>query len=168
MIESATFWMVASWAALPLDWAMAVHRSTDESSFWEFSPEYPWIFERTGPSSVADLGTWNDEDHLHLYEVRFDDLNLSLDPAMSERGTYWFSSFGHISHPNEMTSQWGTAGNGDLNGDGAWWKTMPWTVPGWRPLLLQDDSRTDMAMRIEGHYIPAPGALLPLLTMTML
>lgn len=167
VIESATFWMIASWASPPLNWTVAVHRSTDQSSFWEFSPEYPWMFERTGPSSVTDLGMWNNEDHLHLFEVRFDDLNLYLDPATSERGTFWFSSFGHISHPNEMISRWGTAGNGELNGDGAWAKTIPWTIPGWQPLWLLDDTRTDMAMRIEGHYVPAPGIAVPLLAIAL-
>lgn len=162
IIDSVTFWMVGSWAVPPYNWAIAVHRSTTEHIYLDFAPEYDWFFERTGASDIINHGQWNDQSDLRLYEIRYDDLDLLLDPATSERGTFWFSSFGHILDRNTTTSMWGTAGNGELNGDGAWWKTIPWIVPGWKPLYLPDDSRSDFAMRIEGHYVPAAGALIPL------
>ena len=161
IVESVTFWMVATWAHAPDDWAFSVHRSTDESSFWEFAPEYPWFFERTGPSEVVDLGRWNDEADRHLYEVRFDDLDLSLDPADTEKGVFWFSAFGHITNANTQFAGWGTSGNGDINGWYAWWKTMPWIAPGWAGFTLPDGSFTDLAMRIEGTPVPVPGAVIP-------
>lgn len=163
MIESATYWMVGSWAVPPFNWAMAVHRSTNDHQNFDFAPLYNWFFERTGPSEIINHGQWKDQSDLRLYEIRFDDLDLLLDPASSERGTFWFSPFGHLSDFSQTTAMWGTAGNGELNGDGAWQKTMPWTVPGWKPLYFPGHKRSDFAMRLEGYYIPAPGAMIPLI-----
>ncbi len=160
LVESVTFWMVASWAALPNDWAFSVHRSTDDHPDFDFAPEYPWIFERTGPSSVIDLGPWsNEESALNLYEVTFADLSIFLDPTTSERGTFWFSSFGHITDRAVQTVGWGTAGYGKINGEYAWRKWMPWQYPGWAGHSLPDGSQTDFSMRIEGTVLPGPGTL---------
>lgn len=161
LVESVTFWMTATWAFPPDDWMVTVHRSTDESSFWEFAPEYPWIYERTGPSSITDLGAWNDSSEVNLYEVRFDDLDWYLDPADSVKGTFWFSSFGLITDRAFQDVGWGTAGDGAINGEYAWRRWTPWNWPGWAPHLLPDGSFTDFAMKIEGTYIPAPSAFVP-------
>lgn len=161
IVESVTFWMVATWAQPPHNWAFAVHRSTDDHQYLDFAPEYPWIYERTGPSDLINHGPWKNDPELHLFEVRFDEVNLYLDPAETLKGTYWFSAFGHIMDRNLQYAGWGSSGNGTYTGEFAWWKTIPWTHPGWRGYSFPDGSRSDLAMRIEGTYIPAPGAVIP-------
>lgn len=161
LVESATFWMIASWATPPNDWMLTVHRSTDIHQVFDFAPEYASMFQRIGPSSVVDLGMWNDEANLHLYEVRFAELDLLLDPADSLKGTFWFSSFGLITNRAVQTVGWGTAGYGAINGEHAWKRWTPWQVPGWAHHRLPDDSYTDFAMRIEGTPVPVPGVMAP-------
>src|SRR5690606_14507397 len=108
LVESVTFWMVATWAAPPINWSIAVHQSTDTHPIFDFAPEYAWFYHRVGPSSLVDLGPWNGGGELNLYEIRYADLNLLLDPAESLEGTFWFSSFGHIVDRNLHEARWGT------------------------------------------------------------
>lgn len=168
IVKSVTFWMVATWANPPHNWSVAVHRTLPDDASWGFRPEHPWFFERSGPSDLIHHGPWNGDQEMHLYEVRFDDLDLYLDPAESENGVFWFSSFGHITDGAVQNVRWGTAGNGVMNGEGAWWKTIPWVHPGWRRFSFPDGSKSDLAMRIEGQYVPVPGAAIPLILMASL
>lgn len=161
LVESVTFWMTATWAFPPDDWMVTVHRSVDDHPYLGFAPEYASIYERIGPSSITDLGAWNNSSEVNLYEVRFDDLDLYLDPADSVKGTFWFSSFGLITDRAFQDVGWGTAGDGAINGEYAWRRWTPWNWPGWKPHSLPDGTRTDFAMKIEGAYIPAPGAVIP-------
>ncbi|MCL4210975.1 MAG: hypothetical protein KJZ68_09945, partial [Phycisphaerales bacterium] len=82
-ITSVTFWMIATWPEVPYNWSFAVHRSTTDHSFFDFAPEYPWFHFQTGPTSVIDLGDWAGRAGTHLFEVRFDNVDLILDPADS-------------------------------------------------------------------------------------
>ncbi|QOJ17727.1 MAG: hypothetical protein HRU76_09100 [Phycisphaeraceae bacterium] len=134
-ITSVTFWMIATWPEVPYNWSFAVHRSTTDHSFFDFAPEYPWFHFQTGPTSVIDLGDWAGRAGTHLFEVRFDNVDLILDPADSEQGTFWFSPGGWTQNTNISKSWWLTAGNGVVNGNETWGKHYPlYQFPGWLPL----------------------------------
>lgn len=164
ILESVTFWMIATWAHQPHEWSIALHRTRPDNAPWGFRPEYNWFFRQDGPTSITDLGQWNGDAELNLYEVRFDDLDLLLDPADTLKGTFWLSSFGHITDRNLQESRWGTSGNGSINGEVAWWRTVPWVWPGW----TRWSGWSDLAMRIEGTPVPAPGVMIPLILMATL
>lgn len=156
-ITSVTFWMIATWPEVPYNWSFAVHRSTNEHSFYDFAPEFPWFHLQTGPSSVTDLGDWAGRAGTHLFEVRFDNVDLLLDPADSVQGTFWFSPGGWTQNTNITKSWWITAGDGVVNGNETWGKHYPnYVFPGWRPLSNYGPPPSDYAMRIEGVVIPAP------------
>jgi len=161
IVTSVTFWLTATFPRVPYNWSFAVHRSTDEHPTRGFGPEYPWFHFQSDPSTVTDLGVWPHRDGTHLFEVTFNELNLLLDPADTVEGTFWFSPGGWSNDISNMRSWWLTSGEGDVNGNEAWWKFYPeYHPPGWRPLSA-DGRRppSDYAMRIEGYAVPAPGTL---------
>lgn len=156
-VTSVTFWMIATWPNVPHNWSFAVHRSNEGEHPLGFAPVYPWFHFQTGPSSVTDLGDWAGRAGTHLFEVRFDDVNLLLDPADSVQGTFWFSPGGWTQNTNITKSWWMTAGNGVINGNETWGKQYPiFQYPGWLPISFYGDPPSDYAMRIEGVVIPAP------------
>jgi len=87
-----------------------------------------------------------------------------LDPSETENEKFWFSPFGVGQNYPLTRSYIGTSGGDEVNGSRAWGRTIPWMYPGWNSL----SATTDLAMRLEGEIIPAPGALLPLAAMMVL
>ena len=134
------------------------------SPFYKLAPKYDPHLQREGATSITDLGFWPTDPTYRYWEVRFENLNIMLDPAETLEGIFWISPYGVGQNFPLTRSYAGSSGNGEVNGSRAWFRTIPWEFPGWNGV----SQNIDLAMRLEGEVIPAPGALLPLLTMTML
>lgn len=147
-IESATFWMVAKWPVLPVEWSFDIYEHSTNSYYREgpaFIPSHTVI----GPAEIIDLGQWNDEPDRHLIEITFENVNIDLPPDK-----WWISPEGWTTDQNLMLSYWGTANQGVRNWDEAWTKWEPFNWPGWAPLSYTEViAPSDYAMRIEGRVI---------------
>jgi hypothetical protein len=144
------FFMVATAPGEPFNWSMSVHIGTDEHDIYDFAPEYDHFFRMFNPSSVTDLGPWPQEEHLHLFEVRFDNIALLLEPYLGDEGVYWFSCAGHLrNYPNDR-AYWATSGDGVIHGDMGYSKRSPRAWPGWEFMTVRNLPPSDFAMRIEG------------------
>jgi hypothetical protein len=153
VVEAATFFMVATTPGEPFQWSMSVHRGYYGHPFYDFAPDYDHVFRMFNPSSVTDLGPWPGDDRLHLFEVRFDNIGLLLEPYLDDERAFWFSCAGHLlNYPTDQCN-WATAGNGVINGDMGYYKFTPRQFPGWSLMSRQALPPSDFAMRIEG--VPA-------------
>jgi hypothetical protein len=154
VVESATFFMVATTGARePFQWSMSVHRGYYDHPFYDFAPDYDHVFRMFNPSSVTDLGPWPGDDDMHLFEVRFDNIGLLLEPYLDDERAFWFSCAGHLRESPREECNWATAGNGVIHGDMGYYRQVPWSWPGWSLMSRQALPPSDFAMRIEG--VPA-------------
>jgi len=172
-IESVTFWMVVRYPFTPSTYSFDVYHTIDTSDWrvpWDWAPAFFVDYQFLHPSEVIDHGEWKGGGYdtsgrvLHEMEVVFDDLDLVLSRIGTLDGRWFFSPEGHISDGVEQWAYWASSGDGEVNGSEGWRKTEPFRWPGWGPLSAWDLwDPTDLAMRIEGTVLPAPGAVAPLM-----
>ena len=167
-IDSATFYMITTWPNVPWDWGLNIHATTMEHPWNDFpwfdgAPIWDPIHAIQGGASLTDLGPWPTDPTYRYWEVRFDDLNMVLDPADTENDMFWFSPYGVGQNFPLTRSFTGSSGRGEVNGNRAWGRTIPWTYPGWRPV----SQNIDRAFRLEGEVIPAPGVIAPFMLLVM-
>jgi hypothetical protein len=153
VVESAVFHMVATTPNLPFQWSMSVHRGSYDHDIYDFAPVYDHVFRMFNPSSVTDLGPWPGDDGMHLFEVRFDNIGLLLEPYLDDERAFWFSCAGHLRDYPRDRCAWATAGNGVIHGDMGYFKYAPGEWPGWSLMTRGGLPPSDLAMRIEG--VPA-------------
>lgn len=145
--------MIGTWPNLPNNWSFYVHRTTRDHPLYPYGPETDHLYRMVGPSSVRDLGEWNGDTSAHLFEVRFDNIGLRLDPGWLHYGVYWFAPDGYVPGYPQQRVWWGSAGDGEISGEEGWGRLVPYQWPGWTPLGDDDFPSSDYAMRIEGHHV---------------
>ncbi len=168
-IDTATFWFITNWPNVPWDWGIHLHATTMEHQddwlpWFEGAPVWDPFLTIEGATSITDLGFWPTDPTYRYWEVRFENLDIVLDPAETLEGIFWISPYGVGQNYPLTRSYIGTSNRGNPNHSGAWGRTIPWMFPGWNGIT----SNADLAMRLEGEVIPAPGALLPLVAMMVL
>jgi hypothetical protein len=153
VVESVEFTMVASWPNAPTTWSFSVHRAYTEHEWYPLAPFIDHFFRMFGPSSVIDLGAWPEDENLHVFVVRFDNIGLRLQAGVADLGAYWFSCAGHLANYPTDKCYWATANHGVRHGDEGYYKYEPPDFPGWSRMSRANARPSDFAMRIEG--VPA-------------
>jgi hypothetical protein len=160
IVESVSCFMVTTTPNEPWMYSLSVHRVTDDNPVYDVAPEVAHFFRMFGPSSVTDLGPWPGEEHMHLFEVRFDNIGLLLRAGASDdEGVYWFSCAGHLRNYPTDQCYWATSNTNNPTSFSIFHRPEPRdSYFGWNLLSDTGVAPADLAMRIEGvpadEYMP--------------